>query len=263
MDKKKINIYLIRGLTRESGHWGDFVNLLESQLPEATIHLMDLPGAGIYHRDKAPSSLKKMVDFMRNEMIDRINPDEHNIIFATSLAGMLATEWTINYKNDFDALIMVNSSFKGLCSTNERVNKSVRGDMLRILLTNNIKKRERLIIRVNSNKSGMVDKLLDTWVSIQKKRKMSRMNIFRQTLAGMRYNLNGEKPQIPILVIGSKGDRMVSPSCIEKIHNYFGGDLIWHPTSGHGLPLDEPEWLSETVANWSRESFKNFKKKIA
>ncbi len=79
----------------------------------------------------------------------------------------------------------------------------------------------------------------------------------------MRYNLNGEKPKIPILVIGSKGDRMVSPSCIEKLHKHFGGDLIWHPTSGHGLPLDEPEWLSETVAKWSRESFKNFKKKIA
>ena len=263
MDKKKLNIYLIRGLTRESGHWGDFVNLLESQLPEAKIHLMDLPGAGIYHKTKAPSSLKKMVDFMRKDIIDTINPEEHNIVFATSLAGMLATEWTINYKNDFDGLIMVNSSFKGICSTNERANKSVRGDMLRILLTNNIKKRERLIIKVNSNKSEMVDKLLDAWVLIQKKRKMSRMNIFRQTLAGMRYNLNGQKPEIPILVIGSKGDRMVSPSCIEKIHNHFGGDLIWHPTSGHGLPLDEPEWLSKTVSNWSRESFNTYKQTIA
>jgi pimeloyl-ACP methyl ester carboxylesterase len=263
LDKKKLNIYLIRGLTRESGHWGNFVNLLESQMPEAKIHLMDLPGAGIYHKTNAPSSFKKMVDFMRKDMIDRINPEEHNIIFATSLAGMLATEWTINYKNDFDGLIMVNSSFKGICSTNERANKSIRGDMLRILLTNSIKKRERLIIKVNSNKPGMVDKLLDTWILIQKKRKMSRINILRQTLAGMRYELKGGKPEIPILVIGSKGDRMVSPSCIEKIHNHFGGDLIWHPTSGHGLPLDEPEWLSKTVSNWSRESFKNYKEKIA
>lgn len=261
MEKKKLNIYLIRGLTRESGHWGDFVNLLESQLPEVKIHLMDLPGAGVYHKTNAPCSFKKMVDFMRKDMIDTINPEEHNIVFATSLSGMLATEWTINYKNDFDGLIMVNSSFKGICSTNERANKSVRGDMLRILLTNNIKKRERLIIKVNSNKSEMVDKLLDAWVLIQKKRKMSRMNILRQTLAGMRYELKGEKPEIPILIIGSKGDRMVSPSCIEKIHNHFGGDLIWHPTSGHGLPLDEPEWLSKTVSNWYTESFKKYKKK--
>ena len=263
MDKKKLNIYLIRGLTRESGHWGDFINLLELQLPEAKIHLIDLPGAGIYHKTKAPSSLKKMVDFMRKEVIETIHPEGHNIIFATSLAAMLAAEWTINYKSDFDGLIMVNSSFKGICSTSERVNKSVRGNMLRILLTNNVKKRERLVIKVNSNKLGMVDKLLDTWVLIQKKRKMSRMNIFRQTLAGMRYNLNGQKPEIPILVIGSKGDRMVSPSCIEKIHNHFGGDLIWHPTSGHGLPLDEPEWLSKTVSNWSRESFNTYKQTIA
>lgn len=263
MEKKKLNIYLIRGLTRESGHWGDFVNLLKSQLPEAKIHLMDLPGAGVYHKTNAPSSFKKMVEFMRKDMIDTINPEEYNIVFATSLAGMLATEWTINYKNDFDGLIMVNSSFKGICSTNERANKSVRGDMLRILLTNNIKRRERLIIKVNSNKSEMVDKLLDAWVLIQKKRKMSRMNILRQTLAGMRYELKGKKPEIPILIIGSKGDRMVSPSCIEKIHNHFGGDLIWHPTSGHGLPLDEPEWLSKTVSNWSRESFNTYKQTIA
>jgi len=260
LEKKRLNIYLIRGLTRESGHWGDFVNLFESQLPEAKIHLLDLPGAGIYHKTKAPNSFKRMVDFMRKEAIDSINPEEHNIIFATSLAGMLATEWTINYKNDFDGLIMVNSSFKGICSINERANKSVRSDMLKILLTNNIKRRERLIININSNKPGMVDKLLNSWVLIQKKRKMSRMNIFRQTLAGMRYNLNGKKPEIPILIVGSKGDRMVSPSCTEKIHDHFGGDLIWHPTSGHGLPLDEPEWLSKIVSNWCRERFNNYKK---
>ena len=252
MNKTELNIFLIRGLTRESGHWGEFVGLLEEQLPEAKVHLIDLPGAGIHHQKKASSSAKKMVDFMRKETIDRINPEAYNIICATSLAGMLATEWTINFKNDFDALIMINSSFKGICKTNERASKSVRGDMFRILFTSDVKKRERLVIKVNSNKPEMIDKLLPDWVSIQEKRKMTRMNIFRQTLAGMRYSPNGKKPEIPILIIGSKGDRMVSPSCIKKMHNYFGGDLVWHPTSGHGLPLDEPEWLSKTVAEWSR-----------
>jgi len=254
---RPLNIYLIRGLTRESGHWGDFLIYLREALPDANIHLLDLPGAGVHVTEKASSNAKKMVDFMRERALSDIQKqDSINIICATSLAGMLATEWVLNHKNDFHGLIMINSSFRGICSMNERVNKAVRGDMLKILLTSNIEYRERLIIRVNSNKPELHDSLTKEWSKIQRERRMTRMNILRQTLAGMRYGTKGRKPEIPLLIIGSKADRMVLPSCIEKMHGFFGGKLVWHPTSGHGLPIDEPEWLSAVISDWCRMDFR-------
>lgn len=255
--QNNINIYLIRGLTRESGHWGEFLEFLSSAIPEANVHLIDLPGAGVYVRDKASASAIKMVRFMRERTLPilEVNKSSYNIVCATSLAGMLATEWVLNYKNDFQGLIMINSSFKGICSSKERAGRPVRGDMFRILFTRDIEKRERLIVRVNSNKPENYDAFVMAWTEIQRKRKMSRMNILRQTLAGIRYGVDGRKPEVPLLIIGSKGDRMVAPSCIEKMHEYFGGKLVWHPTSGHGLPLDEPKWLSEQISDWCRDQF--------
>ena len=40
---------LLRGLTRESGHWGVLPALLAERLPHARVLTIDLPGAGALH----------------------------------------------------------------------------------------------------------------------------------------------------------------------------------------------------------------------
>lgn len=257
-NNKKINIFLIRGLTRESGHWGEFIPLIQENLPNAKIHLLDLPGAGVYAKNRASSRVHKMVDFIRKDVIESIENDAYNIICATSLAGIIAIEWTMRYPKDFKGLIMVSSSVGGICNSNERAHRSLRWDMFRILFTRNIELRERLVLKVNCNKPEIVEKLHGEWVKIQKLRPMTRLNIFRQTLAGIRYRTRGRKPDVPILIIGSKSDRLVSKNCIDKMNRYFGGDLIWHETSGHGIPLDEPKWLSERIASWCSDQYSKY-----
>ncbi len=251
-----INIYLLRGLTRESGHWGSFVGQLQQHIPTAKIFLLDLPGAGKHVHEKASFSIKRMVDFMRKEILHGLqNNPGRNIICATSLGGMLASEWVIRYKKDFQGLVIINASFKTICKSSERVQPSVRWDMLKILLTNNVEKREALIIKVNSNKPSQYKSLTQEWVDIQNKRRMSRINILKQSFAGVLYGVKGKKPEVPLLIIGSKGDRMVCPECISKIHRAFGGTLVWHPDAGHGLPIDDPLWLSQNIANWYHYKF--------
>ena len=252
-----INLFLLRGLTRESGHWGSFIDLMKKELPPtAKIFLMDLPGSGIHVKKKASVSVPVMVDFMRDIHYHQLqNPDSVNIICATSLGGMLASDWVIRYPFDFNGLVIINSSFKYICKNSERIHKRVRLDMVKILFSRTIEKREALIIKVNSNKPELYQDLCKDWSKIQYERKMTRMNIFRQSIAGYFYGLKNEKPTIPLLIIGSKGDRMVCPECIDKIHIAFGGTLLWHPTSGHGLPIDDPKWLSEQVGNWCKKTF--------
>ena len=48
---------LLRGLTREAGHWGALPRALEEALPGVRLHLLDLPGAGAHHRLRCPVSV--------------------------------------------------------------------------------------------------------------------------------------------------------------------------------------------------------------
>jgi len=251
--KKQIHIFLLRGLTRESAHWGSFTDSLQSGLPNAQIHLMDLPGAGRHIHQNASIRAAKMVDFMRDEVLNELNQKNRiNIICATSLAGMLACDWTIRYKKDFHGLIIISASFKNICSSRERVSWAVKWEMVRILFTRNIWKRENLIIKVNSNRPQLIEPLTDDWTAIQKERKMTRLNIFKQSISGLLIGLKDEKPDLPILIIGSEGDRMVCPECIKKSHDFLGGTLIFHADSGHGIPIDEPIWLSRQISDWTK-----------
>jgi pimeloyl-ACP methyl ester carboxylesterase len=253
--KKKVHIYLLRGLTRESGHWGAFTGFLKTHLPEVEIHLLDLPGSGKYVHEKASVRISKMVDFMRRDFLEDPVGGER-IICASSLGGMVACDWVLRYPLDFHGLVMINASFKKICRPGERAQPAVRWDMLRILFSRKLEQREALIVKVNSNKPESHAALITEWTEIQKRRTMSRLNIFKQTIAGMRYGVKGKKPGVPLLIFGSKGDRLVCPSCIEKIHQVFGGTLIWHPDSGHGLPLDEPDWLATEIAGWINTRFR-------
>jgi pimeloyl-ACP methyl ester carboxylesterase len=70
----------------------------------------------------------------------------------------------------------------------------------------------------------------------------------------MRYSTRGRKSNLPLLIIGSKGDRLVALECIKKTHEALGGTLVWHPSSGHGLPLDQPIWLSLAISKWIKSN---------
>ncbi len=248
----KINLYLLRGLTRESGHWGDFIDIIQNHNPHFNIHLLDLPGAGIHYKLKANTTAKGMVAFLREQTLPVLqDKNQTHIICASSLAGMVATEWVLNHPKDFQGLITISASFKGICKNKERANPKMRSTMLKILMyKKNIEKREHLIMKVNSNTPELKTDLVKEWIAIQKERTMTRANILRQTLAGIRYSTRKRKPNLPLLIVGSKKDKLVAPECIIKTHQAFGGKLVWHPTAGHCLPLDEPDWLSVEISDW-------------
>lgn len=245
-----INVFLLMGLTRESGNWGpEFTESIKKNLPKARIYFLDLPGSGKHNQVEA-GSIPEMVEFMRAEVSSVIEKKNRpNYICATSLAGMVATEWTIQHKEDFQGLVIINSSFKGICKSNERASLKVKLKMLKVIFKKTNQERESIIVTINSNKPEKYDSVAKAWAEIKDKRPMTKANMFRQTMAGMKYEPTG-KPELPLLIIGSKMDRMVCTTCIEKTHEAFGGTLVWNDTSGHGLPVDEPKWLSEQISTW-------------
>ena len=64
------NWILLRGLARESAHWGAFVPLLQSTFPDAHVTLLDLPGTGRFHQETSPRSIKAITDRVRQHAFD-------------------------------------------------------------------------------------------------------------------------------------------------------------------------------------------------
>src|SRR5688572_3061907 len=59
------NWVFIRGLVREQAHWHDFPELLKSRFPGDQVEFIDLPGNGLFFREKSPLKLEAYTDFMR------------------------------------------------------------------------------------------------------------------------------------------------------------------------------------------------------
>lgn len=247
--KKPIVIYLIRGMMRDSRHWGEFPLFLSKNIQGLEVKFIDLPGSGIYCDQKSPTRISNIVDFLRIRTgIDNSNT---NILLASSLGGVVAMDWINRFHKDFEAMIMLSSSFKGICPFNERVRPSIWKEVIQLIFALKVEKRESILIKINANYNSFQQQHLEEWISFQQKNKMTRINILRQSMAGLRYHVK-IKPQlnIPILMIGSKSDRLVCERCIEKSSLFFGADLIWHEKAGHSITLDDPEWTAIQIQNW-------------
>lgn len=241
------HFYLIRGLIREQGHWGKFTSHLEKHFPEAKISLLDIPGAGVYFKDSTPLSIKGIVGKIREEYLTRRIQNEDSHLVAISLGGMIATEWMKGFPEDFKQATLINTSLGGISPVYERIFPKALLYLLKVPLLKGRAKESR-ILRLVSNHNNVFDETLDSWEEIQKLRPVSLDNTIRQLLAGALYRPPGDfSPSIPITLLGATNDRMVSVECSRAIAKRWDVPLIEHPTAGHDLTVDAPEWVIDQL----------------
>ncbi|MGZ5181847.1 MAG: alpha/beta fold hydrolase, partial [Ramlibacter sp.] len=77
---------LLRGLTREAGHWGGFSAMLARATGEAVLPL-DLPGNGRRSGERSPTSVAALVDDCRRQLPASRVPA---VVVAMSLGAMVA-----------------------------------------------------------------------------------------------------------------------------------------------------------------------------
>ena len=254
-DQEKVTFYLLRGIGRESGHWGNtFTTYVRAQIPDAQFVLMNLPGAGTYHQERALPTVEKMADFLRAQhkpMIDSLPGKK--IIVATSLAGNVALEWITEYPTDFQGAVLLSTSLKGVCQSKHRVQAKAKADFVNIFLIKDLATREKAFLEINSNLNVHNDSLLNAWVAVQTERPVSKGALLKQTMAGMVYQPPHEKPAIPVLVVGSSADKIVHEQCLTQVSEQLDSDLYLHPSAGHGIPVDAPLWLADTMSYWVKQ----------
>lgn len=102
---------LLRGLTRESAHWGTFADDFQNAWPQARVVALDLPGNGQLHARQSPLSVQGMVAACRAELARQgVHPPFR--LFAMSLGAMVATEWARTAPAEIWGCVLVNTSFR-------------------------------------------------------------------------------------------------------------------------------------------------------
>lgn len=162
----------------------------------------------------------------------------------------MAKRWTELYPNDFQKIILINTSFKGINPLFNRLRPNAILNFINIFLTPQIHKREEKIIKLVSNTADKQQDTIKKWIGIQESNPVSRISFINQIKAGLSFTPSNEKIKIPLKVIASAKDRLCSVESSKKIHQIWGGTYIEHEFAGHDIPMDDPEWLIKEIMNF-------------
>ncbi|MCK6546746.1 alpha/beta hydrolase [Myxococcota bacterium] len=240
---------LLRGLAREQRHWGEFPRIFAERVPAASVTCLDLAGAGTEHQRVTPTSVGGLVDDLRARML-ALPGDEPWSIFAVSLGGMIAMDWCARYPTDFRRCVVVNTSARDLGSFWERFVPANYPKIAATLVSADQVQRERNILDITTNNPNLdKEAIARRHAGYAAERPMTRMNVLRQILAASKQSAP-ERLDLPVLVVASTADRLVSSKCSTRIAERLGAELVLHDAAGHDLPTDEPAWLADQAAAW-------------
>ncbi|MDO9167754.1 MAG: alpha/beta hydrolase [Methylobacter sp.] len=262
------NWILLRGLARESAHWGAFIPLLQSTFPDAQVTLLDLPGTGCFHRETSPRTIKAITDSLRRHALDKGLLQQPATILALSLGAMVAWEWMRSYPEDICGATLMNTSFADVSPFYQRLRWQSYGKFAALTMARDLHNQESGILRLTSNRryisrdavytasqsetgAAQDEQIIQAWKKIQNQRPMSRKNSFRQIIAAANYRPGDIKPEHPVLLLNGRGDRLVSPACSEAIHKKWNLELRRHPWAGHDLTLDDGAWVASQLKDWA------------
>ena len=248
------NWLLLRGLARESAHWGDFVPLLQSIFPDARITLLDFPGTGRFHLETSPATIKAITDSVRQQAIDQGCIEQSATILALSLGAMVAWQWLQSYPDDICGASLINTSFANLSPFYQRLCWQRYVDFAGLAMTCDCHDREAKILRLVSNRRNQDKSIIQAWAKIQQQRPINLKNSFRQIIAAASYRPRDVRPKQPVLLLNGQGDRLVAPACSEVIHKKWQLELRRHPSAGHDLTLDDGAWVAFQLKDWVTKS---------
>lgn len=244
---------LLRGWARESRHWGDFPASLRLHLPGGDeVLAVDLPGNGRFHRQTSPCSVAAMVQACRRRL-EESGADAPYAVLGLSLGAMVALQWSYDHPDEIAAGVLVNGSFGGYSAIQQRLKPSAWLPLLSLLRRGaSPLEQERKVLALTSSCAAPDEAVALRWAAYATDQPVSRTNAVRQLLAAARFRPPRQAPRVPLLVVASLQDRLVSPQGSSAFARQWGFPLRLHPGAGHDLALDAPDWLVEQVTVWWR-----------
>lgn len=238
---------LLRGLTRECGHWGEFPAQLAARLPGARIVALDLPGNGALHRQRSPTRIADMLPACRAQLRAQDIAGPYHLL-AMSLGAMLALAWAAAYPQELAGGVLINTSLRGVSPFYRRLRPRSYPALLGVLAGGDSHAREAAILRLTSARADPA--LLETWSALRRRHPVTPRNALRQLLAAARFRVPAQPPAVPLLLLSGAADALVDPRCSAELAARWQLPLCQHPTAGHDLPLDDGPWVAERIAAW-------------
>jgi pimeloyl-ACP methyl ester carboxylesterase len=247
---------LLRGLSRESGHWGVFPEHLLREVrgmqPSSQLLMLDLPGTGTLRRQASPTQVSAIVDACRAELQLR------GVKGAVSLVGMslgaaVLSDWANRYPGEVEAGVLINPSLRPFSELFRKPRPlNYLGLLLLSLSRFSARLREERVLSMTTRLTPP-QAVIDRWVELQRQHPLGVRNTARQLLASLRYRASRTRPAAPMLLLCSKADNLVDWRCSQAISRAWGAPLRLHTKAGHDLPLDDPQWVARAVAEWLRD----------
>ncbi|MFT6028918.1 MAG: pimeloyl-ACP methyl ester carboxylesterase [Oleiphilaceae bacterium] len=255
-----ITILLIRGLSRQQEHWGEFPTILRRAFKEKNIAVNlafeDLPGFGIRYQQKSPSSIEKIAALLV-PTLDRLHKESKQKIhlLGISMGGMVALELARRCPEFCESLVMINSSVKPVAHMFQRLQPQAYSIFIKAFLHPSMRESERQILQISTEKYAQDARLLNYWLYLRENYPPSRKAALQQIVAASRYLAPIKKPLASVCLIASKRDRIASHHCTQNLAEYWGIDYHLHPEAGHDIALDEPEWLADNLVNFVQNMY--------
>jgi pimeloyl-ACP methyl ester carboxylesterase len=243
-------VVLLRGLTRERAHWGAFPDVLRRAMPDAHVVAADLPGSGTRVAERSPTSIEATADAVREAVLaSGLRPPF--AIVAMSLGAMVALAWSARYAAEIEACVLVSASARPHGAFWRRLRPRSYPVLLGIALgLYGSTRRESAIHRLTSALDRSPASTIGSWVRIHEERGVRRGNALRQLAAAARFSALPPDPRTRVLLLAGARDRIVDPSCSERLARAWNVPLALHPCAGHDVPLDDPGWVAERVREW-------------
>lgn len=241
----------LRGLVRESGHWGPFVPFFESQVPNARVHLLDLPGNGALYTLTSPTHLKAMVESCRQQLRNA-GLDPPYAVLALSMGAMVAVLWAHDYPHELVRQVLINTSMRPYSAFYERLRPRNWVTILALLARTLLRRAtgqqwEAAVLRMTT--SGHHPQVLQAWLLLRTAHPVSTANALRQLCAAAIFMAPARRPLVPTLLLASTCDGLVSVRCSRGLAHAWQVPLLEHPHAGHDLALDDPHWLVQQLCH--------------
>jgi pimeloyl-ACP methyl ester carboxylesterase len=238
----------LRGLTRESRHWGDFVGRFQNELPSHPVLTLDLPGNGVFNHKSSPSRVIDMVQACRAELAQQLVAPPFYLL-ALSLGGMVAVAWAQAYPQEVAAQVLINTSMRPFNPFYRRLRPSTYSALLKLILGGASPLQwERAVLNMTSRTRD--ESVLPLWIALRQANPVSKTNALRQLVAAALFRAPAVLPIAATLILASDHDQLVSAQCSKVMAHQWRCALRVHPSAGHDLPLDDGAWVAQQVAQW-------------
>lgn len=242
----------LKGMKQDARHWRGLPERFAARTGSRVLAL-DPPGVGSQADRPAPASVQAMTDDLRRRWLAERGDDGPWGMVGLSLGGMVTLDWAARFPEDFDVLVLGNTSAGGVSPPWHRMRPRALAHLLSAGRGGDALARERALLDVVSSRD---DGVHAHHASVENAAWQAEIpatprTMVSQMLAGARFRVPAGVRSRVHVVIGD-ADRLVDPRCGRALAERLGATLHVVPGAGHDLSLDAPDALLDLLARVDR-----------